>query len=518
MSTGFLYKGVDVSNLYIKGTTNTLYNNISFHPTNDSFDRIDSGFINVYDVKGLNLANNFQANCAPFTTSSQIKVPSWCNAFKLYVQTAKGIKGIASTTSSKGIKGVSGGGGNKGKSGNKGLVGAALAPVSQVIPHPTYTPSSYSAGHYYDCGGESACWANPSYTPSSYVVNYSTYTLKASGENGDNGNNGNNGNSYSAQYCQGQSSSCMLGNCHNVGHTCPNKSTPGYTGGTGGSGGSGGSGGKPGDSGNGGEGGTGGEGGIGGDGGEGGDTAVGASGGEGGKGVSFYTQRVYVFNTQSNIDVSIQSDSSVTFCVKTANTTLFSLTANNGQDGFAAGNANNGVTGQSGTDGKDGGDGKNGITGQTGFKGFKGTRGYDGQNGQSAQAAANNCDGGHAGCSGQLDAPHSCYPPTCQDGSNGYGGANGANGANGNSGSPGSKGSKGSSGVKGFKGIKGVSGVKGYKGAKGVAGNAGNKGISGAKGSVFTNDVANNAVIQSISDVTYGDFTSSFVKVYYFMT
>jgi hypothetical protein len=130
MSSKFYYKGIDVSLMIDNagsGTSNisSFQGFPSFTTTNNNYDKIDVGFATAFkDNLGNISTRNIRASSTTISAAgtSQISIPTWCNAIKVVVNSAKSSKGQpgtagtshgASQGGSKGQPGVAGQPGNE---------------------------------------------------------------------------------------------------------------------------------------------------------------------------------------------------------------------------------------------------------------------------------------------------------------------------------------------------------------------------------------------------------------------
>lgn len=121
----YYYKGNDISGMISSGNSSvsSFQGFPSFSTTNNNYDKIDVGFANVFtDTAGLIANRNIKANSTTVSSqgTSQISIPTWCNAIKVVVSSSAGDKGQVGGT---GTSHNNAGGGNKGTKGEKGADG-----------------------------------------------------------------------------------------------------------------------------------------------------------------------------------------------------------------------------------------------------------------------------------------------------------------------------------------------------------------------------------------------------------
>jgi len=126
MTTKYYYKGNDIVNMIATGTQ-TITDYTGFPPylkgstTYGYSSIIDVGFAHAYSDSTGSFSNKLiTATSQTVTTTSDITIPTWCNAIKIKLTTAKGSTGDKGATGPGGSKGATGPGGSKGEPGPGG--------------------------------------------------------------------------------------------------------------------------------------------------------------------------------------------------------------------------------------------------------------------------------------------------------------------------------------------------------------------------------------------------------------
>jgi hypothetical protein len=127
MAGKYFYKGYDINDMIQTGTQNIPgYTNfpkyIKTSGTYGTSDTVKDGFANVYfDVSGDFSNKLIAAASTKVTNKGSISIPPWCNAVKIKLVTAKGLKGDTGEAGQGGDTGTdSSGNGSNGANGDKG--------------------------------------------------------------------------------------------------------------------------------------------------------------------------------------------------------------------------------------------------------------------------------------------------------------------------------------------------------------------------------------------------------------
>lgn len=204
MSSGFKYKGTDISQMISSGGTNPLtgYGSVTYKTTTNAYDRVDSGFINNFLTNGSPITN-IQTLGYSYTSTGSITVPSWANALKLYIETSLGSAGSTGPTGAAGDNGAAGNnfganvGGQGGQGGPGGPGGPGGAAGDGLI---TYTPTIYTFSTsslsctFNGTGGTIDLVFSDSTNGNSFEIKANAGGRGNDGATGGTGNNGNNGN------------------------------------------------------------------------------------------------------------------------------------------------------------------------------------------------------------------------------------------------------------------------------------------------------------------------------------
>ena len=197
----------------------------------------------------------------------------------------------------------------------------------------------------------------------------------------------------------------------------------------------------------------------------------------------------------------------------------FSPTGNSGSSGSSGTSGSSGSSGTSGSSGSSGTSGSSGSSGTSGSSGSSGTSGSSGSSGTSGSSGSSGTSGssGSSGTSGSSGSSGTSGSSGSSgtSGSSGSSGTSGSSGSSGTSGSSGSSGTSGSSGSSGTSGSSGSSGTSGSSGSSGTSGSSGSSGISGSSGSSGTSGNSFNvlnqgiAIVPTVSDPTFLNFTGA---------